>query len=486
MDEAIELAVLLGPGSANNDRRADAAEALGDGRSAESFDALVRALADKSPLVRLGAERALTRRREDGAFDALVRHLDHADPPVAIAIARSLATRTDARAEAWVRAEIERGASLDPVVEALGERRDPRAVELLGEIWNAVAPMRPKVVRALRGADLRPIEDGILGALARAFHSSSGSVSSDVVSFAASVLTSRSDALGIARPLLAPTTWRDAFEVERAKAILVNVEFAWAKLSERRIAGEEVATPDRNWRSAIAPLASSSDRDLAALARSLCRALDWFDGVEVFARVLPVDLPECDAPTDAPYPFAVLGFEMGARVGAESGEEGLKRLDVSFPDGPRLSFFSHQYAGLSCLQSRILGYPLRLRPREPDALSRLFDAWWGTSGEAMTEPDLREWEAALGAEFPRLVEGAEARIASEPRDGLGGFEGATTMAFRARTQPWRAVGSWSGPSFAPLASDDVPLSGAHARVLRTLATQVGSAPSAFVLWSSSD
>jgi hypothetical protein len=487
MDEATALALLRS--SADNEQRGDAAEALGDAASAESFDALVHALGERSPLVRLGAERALARRSEYGAAGALARVLDGARGELAERIARILATRTDACAEKWVRSAIALGAHIDALVKGLDHRRDPGAVELLGEIWTRFEEAQSRVAWALQGADLEPIADLLLCALDRAVHSAP--LPYDALHFATSVLASRpeAEALSRARPMLVRDAWRDEADVARARAILAALEARWAELSEARIAGADARTPALAWRTVVEPLATHADRELAALARALLRALDWFEGTEPFPRVLPFTLLEFEAPFAAwewPYPFVVLGFEVAARVAEESGEDGVDRLALAIPAGPRLVFFSHQFGGILCRQSRLLGYAVGSPGLHSDELIRLFKAWSGTQGDAMTEPDRLAWGAALGPAFPPIVRGEEARLESAPLARFDAFEGSPVLEFCPRAQPWRAVGGWSGSRAFDVA-DAAPFAAEHARVLGALAAQLDvPGASAFVLWSSSD
>lgn len=479
MDEASALAILRS--AADNDRRGDAADALGDSRSSESFEALVQALAERSALVRLGTERGLARRADAGASEALVGRLANASGAVAESLARVLGARRDVDADAWVSSELRDGTRIPAIVEGLRTRRDPRAIELLGEIWIRSEAAREMVVSALHGLDVRPIDALLLQALDPTFHSDPGRASGRVLGLAAARLASRSDALDRARSLLAPDAWGDAFGIARAEAILVAIENAWSTWSRERLA----PAPEPGWRTVLAPLARVANERIAPNARSLLRALEWFDRREVFARVFPVLLPECNEQDGFPYPFVVLGFEVYALVETDRAEDAVERLTPLVPAGPRIGFFDRQFAGHACRQSRILGYPMRLPESASSLLVARMDAWWASSSDDMSEADLAALEGALGSRFPRLAEGAEGRVVSAPCSRLEGFEGSVVLGFRADAQPWRAIGDGRYASDFRV-EEEATFGEDHVRLLRALGANLDAgAPRAFVLWSSS-
>jgi hypothetical protein len=229
-----------------------------------------------------------------------------------------------------------------------------------------------------------------------------------------------------------------------------------------------VASPiDARWGEVARALSTRTD-DAGLEARLIADGLDWFRGV-LAPYPRQIDLGEGE---DPPFPLLIVGWD----------DPGLSICLDALPGEP-VHAFDHQYGGYACLQARIIGVPLPLLEGQGDAIARLAAAWWETSGNAMSAPDLLEWSTALGMD---LEAGCEALLTGRPPPHLGNFYGRPCLRLRARRAGWHRHLEICGPRDV-LVDEGVPFLDEQAARLLSLGERLGlGPPRPFILWGNSD
>jgi hypothetical protein len=278
-------------------------------------------------------------------------------------------------------------------------------------------------------------------------------------------------------PMLEPAETGDAFGRDRAREILERIDDAIALLStDEDVRTGEGALVDARWADAADAYARRAGEPFGALAEDIARGLAWLAGN--LPRE-PAPVVELDTGESGPWesPLLVAGVVLSSTVDV-----------VRSADWPRGVYrFAHQYGGHACLQAMIIGFAVRPPASLTSSLAPLFEAWADSHGEALTEPDLREWTAAarLATPFPELASGHEALVVSAPCAAAPFLAGLPVLAFRARTKPWTGISYWREPQ--PVMTDSVPFGEAHDHALRRVAhAYSGALPCLALLWGNSD